>query len=201
MPARQSSFSVVEATIADMQAAMREGRITSRGIVQQYLDRIAKYEVGSTPSSRSTRARSRGRRARSRARAGQGTRAAAWHSDRAQGQHPHDRHADDRRRARVQGVRAAVRGDDHDEPSRCGRDHHREDEHDRAGQLDGHRHAWQLQRARRLWIQSLRSARRSARGHEIDGRPALNAGGSSSARARRRISGRRTWAPRRRARS
>ena len=43
-PARQSSFSVVEASITDMQAAMREGRITSRGIVQQYLDRIAKYE-------------------------------------------------------------------------------------------------------------------------------------------------------------
>ena len=44
MPARQSSFTVVEATIADMQAAMRDGRITSRAIVQQYLDRIAKYE-------------------------------------------------------------------------------------------------------------------------------------------------------------
>ena len=27
-----------------MQEAMRQGRITSRGIVQQYLDRIAKYE-------------------------------------------------------------------------------------------------------------------------------------------------------------
>jgi len=44
MPARQSSFSVVEATIADMQAAMQQRRITSRGLVQQYLDRIAKYE-------------------------------------------------------------------------------------------------------------------------------------------------------------
>ena len=44
MPARQRSFTVVEATIADMQAAMRDGRITSRAIVQQYLDRIAKYE-------------------------------------------------------------------------------------------------------------------------------------------------------------
>ncbi len=44
MPAQQPPFSVVEATIADMQAAMRQRRITSRGIVQQYLDRIAKYE-------------------------------------------------------------------------------------------------------------------------------------------------------------
>jgi amidase len=37
-------FSVIEATIPDMQNAMRERRITSRQIVQQYLDRIAKYE-------------------------------------------------------------------------------------------------------------------------------------------------------------
>ena len=44
MPAQQSSFSVVEATIAEMQAAMQQRRITSRGLVQQYLDRIAKYE-------------------------------------------------------------------------------------------------------------------------------------------------------------
>ena len=39
----QPPFSVVEATIADMQAAMQQKRVTSRGIVQQYLDRIAKY--------------------------------------------------------------------------------------------------------------------------------------------------------------
>ena len=43
-PHSSSSFSVVEATIADMQAAMQQKRITSRGLVQQYLDRIAKYE-------------------------------------------------------------------------------------------------------------------------------------------------------------
>jgi amidase len=44
LSAQQPAFSVVEATISDMQAAMREGRITSRAIVQQYLQRIAKYE-------------------------------------------------------------------------------------------------------------------------------------------------------------
>ncbi len=44
MTGQQPPFSVVEATIAEMQAAMRQGRVTSRGIVQQYLDRIAKYE-------------------------------------------------------------------------------------------------------------------------------------------------------------
>ena len=42
--AQMREFSVVEASITDMQAAMRDGRATSRSIVQQYLDRIAKYE-------------------------------------------------------------------------------------------------------------------------------------------------------------
>jgi amidase len=42
--AQQPAFSVVEATIADMQHAMQQKRITSRAIVQQYLDRIARYE-------------------------------------------------------------------------------------------------------------------------------------------------------------
>src|ERR1700686_2078280 len=37
------SFSVVEATIPEMQAAMKEGRVTSRELVTQYLLRIALY--------------------------------------------------------------------------------------------------------------------------------------------------------------
>jgi amidase len=37
-------FTVVEASIQDMQRAMREGRITSRQLVEQYLLRIALYE-------------------------------------------------------------------------------------------------------------------------------------------------------------
>ena len=44
MAAQPPAFSVVEATIADMQSAMQQRRTTSRAIVQQYLDRIAKYE-------------------------------------------------------------------------------------------------------------------------------------------------------------
>ncbi|MET0281414.1 MAG: amidase family protein, partial [Steroidobacteraceae bacterium] len=36
-------FSVVEATIPDMQKAMQEGRVTSRQLVEQYLQRIALY--------------------------------------------------------------------------------------------------------------------------------------------------------------
>ncbi len=42
-PPPQAPFSVVEATIPDMQRAMQEGRITSRQIVEQYLVRIALY--------------------------------------------------------------------------------------------------------------------------------------------------------------
>src|SRR5688572_19445116 len=41
---RTSPFTVVEASIADMQAAMTGGRTTSREIVQQSLTRIASYE-------------------------------------------------------------------------------------------------------------------------------------------------------------
>ena len=38
------SFTVVEATIADMRTAMEQGRVTSRQLVQQYLMRIGTYE-------------------------------------------------------------------------------------------------------------------------------------------------------------
>jgi len=40
----QGEFSVVEASIADMQKAMASGRVTSRELVQQYLMRIALYD-------------------------------------------------------------------------------------------------------------------------------------------------------------
>jgi amidase len=40
---RQSRFSVVETSIADMQQAMKDGRVTSRELVVQYLTRIATY--------------------------------------------------------------------------------------------------------------------------------------------------------------
>lgn len=42
-PKPRRSFSVVEATIPEMQSAMKEGRVTSRGLVTQYLLRIALY--------------------------------------------------------------------------------------------------------------------------------------------------------------
>ena len=40
----QSKFSVVEATIPQMQAAMAKGQLTSRQLVEQYLQRIGMYE-------------------------------------------------------------------------------------------------------------------------------------------------------------
>src|SRR5919198_230050 len=42
--AGQQQFSVVEATIPSMRAAMEQGRVTSRDLVLQYLTRIAMYE-------------------------------------------------------------------------------------------------------------------------------------------------------------
>ena len=42
--AAQPAFSVFEASIPEMQAAMKSGRTTSHAIVQQYLTRIATYE-------------------------------------------------------------------------------------------------------------------------------------------------------------
>src|SRR5262245_23906789 len=41
---RAPAFTVVEASIADMQAAMKNRRATSRSIVTEYLIRIATYE-------------------------------------------------------------------------------------------------------------------------------------------------------------
>jgi len=43
MKAKSKSFSVVEATIPEMQTAMKEGRVTSRELVTQSLQRIALY--------------------------------------------------------------------------------------------------------------------------------------------------------------
>jgi amidase len=42
--AGEDGFEIVEATIPDMQRAMEEGRVTSRQLVEQYLQRIAMYE-------------------------------------------------------------------------------------------------------------------------------------------------------------
>src|SRR5262245_22541070 len=43
-PASGKAFTVVEATIPEMRAAMEQGRVTSHEIVRQYLERIGTYE-------------------------------------------------------------------------------------------------------------------------------------------------------------
>ena len=97
----QPRFSVVEAGIADMQKAMRDGRVTSRDLVLQYLTRIATYEDKLNAAMTVNPRALQEAEALDRARARQIARPAAWHPDRAQRQHPHDRHADHRRCARV----------------------------------------------------------------------------------------------------
>src|SRR5262247_3066673 len=42
--AQRKPFSVIEATIPEMQKAMREKRVTSKELVQQYLTRIATFD-------------------------------------------------------------------------------------------------------------------------------------------------------------
>ena len=81
------------------------------------------------------------------------------------------------------GSRAAVRGDADEEPARRRRDHHRQDRHDRAGQLGGRRadaDAGQLQRGRRLRhaTRTIRGAIR-ARRRSTDGRRSRTGGSSS----------------------
>ena len=44
VPSQQLLFTVVEATIPEMQAALKDGRITSRALITRYLTRIAFYE-------------------------------------------------------------------------------------------------------------------------------------------------------------
>src|ERR1041385_2660959 len=43
-PKKQAAFNIFDASIPEMQAAMKAGRTTSHEIVQQYLTRIATYE-------------------------------------------------------------------------------------------------------------------------------------------------------------
>ena len=63
-------FHIVEATIPEMRAAMASGRLTSRELVQQYLDALGTVRGSAARRNRGQPARARGsRRARSRTRA------------------------------------------------------------------------------------------------------------------------------------
>ena len=180
-PGQAAAFDVFEASIADMQAAMKSGRTTSRAIVQQYLTRIATYEdklhAAITVNPKALEE------------------AEALDRERAQGKvrgplHgipialKDNIHTTDMRTTggalAFERPGAALRGDADEEPARRRRDHHRQDRHDRAGQLRRRRHADQLQRGSRLRLQSLRSAPRSARPAQRRRPSVLQTGGSSS---------------------
>ena len=140
---QRAPFSVVEASIPEMQAAMEEGRVTSRELVLQYLTRIALYEdrLNAVITVNPRRAATRPRRC---------------DRERAAG----------RLRGPLHGIPIALKDNIHTtdmpttggalafdglvppyeatltaEPARGGRDHHRQDRDDRARQLGGERHA------------------------------------------------------------
>jgi amidase len=104
-PTNKQPFIVVESTIREMQTAMQQGRITSREIVQQYLTRIATYEdklnaiIVVNPHALEEA------EARARERVAGNVRGPLQNSNRPQRQHPYDRPADHKRRARVRWTR------------------------------------------------------------------------------------------------
>lgn len=106
--AKARPFSVVEATIPEMQAALESKRTTSRELVTQYLTRIATYDrvlhslVTVNPKALAEAGE------RDRERAAGSARPAARHPRRVEGQHPHNRYADHRRRAGLRGLDPAV---------------------------------------------------------------------------------------------
>ena len=91
-------FQIVEATIDDIHAAYRSGRLTARQLVQGYLDRIKAYDkAGPNINSILTHQPARAGGSRPARRRLQGLRLrrpAARHSGRGQGRGRHRRHAD-----------------------------------------------------------------------------------------------------------
>ena len=93
-------FNVVETSIPQLQAALKDGRITSHQLVAAYLERIATYEdrlnaiITVNPRALAEADAMDQERAAGRVRG-------PLHGipDRAQGQHPHHRHPHHRRRA------------------------------------------------------------------------------------------------------
>jgi hypothetical protein len=117
-PAAAAPFSVVEATIPEMRAAMEQGRVTSRELVRQSLERIALYEdrLNAVITVNPNALREAEERDRERA---QGKLRGPLHGIpiALKDNSPHDRHADDRRRARFRRLRAALRGHADEEPA------------------------------------------------------------------------------------
>ena len=168
---------------------MEQGRVTSRELVQQYLTRIATYEdllhaaITVNPDALTIAAERDRERAQGKVRGPLHGIPIAL-----EGQHPHDRHANDRRRARVRRADAAVRGDADEEPEGCRRDHHREDRLTELANwvagaptpMPGNYNAVGGQGYNPY------DPRKDPREATFDGRAALNTGGSSSGDRHRR---------------
>ncbi len=198
-------FSVVETGIPELQKALSDWprHLAPARRPLPRADRHLRGPAQGRDHGEPARAR-RGRRARPRARPRPGPRPASRHPDRPQGQHPHGGHADHRRRRRLRGIPPGLRGHGDPEPARGRRPHHRQDRAHRAGQLGGrraHADARQLQRARRIRLQPVRPAARSPRRQQRRPRRPGHRRDRARASAPRRACGRRTSAPRRRARS
>ena len=166
-----------------MQRAMAEHRLTSRELVTQYLNRLALYDKGINAAISINPRALEEADARDRERAAGRVRGPLHGIPIALKDNIHtiDMPTTGGALAFANFI-AAVRRDAHEEPARGRRDHHREDRADRARQLGRGRadaDAGQLQRGRRLRVQSVRSAARSAR-VDSDGRPVVSTGGSSS---------------------
>ena len=178
------AFSVVEATIPEMQRAMREGRTTSRELVRSYLARIGTYDhllhavLAVNPKALEEAALRDRERARGHVRGPLHGIPVALKDNIQTTMMPTTGGALAFERF-VPPYEATLVGQ-----SACrGRRHHREDRHDRAGELGGRRSdadADQLQRGRPASVstRTIRGAIRATR-RSTDG-PALQTGGSSS---------------------
>ena len=118
-PDKGQPFSVVEASIPEMQRAMEQGRVTSQELVRQYIARIEKYD--SRLHATITVNRNALREARNSIASAPRVKFAAltWNTDRTERHHPHDQYANDRRRPRLQKLHTALRSDTHQEHERC----------------------------------------------------------------------------------
>ena len=149
-PKNESPFSVVEATIPEMQAAMKEGRVTSRELVLAHLARIAIYEdrlnavVAVNPRALEEAEERDRERAEGRVRGPLHGIPVALKDNIHTTDIPTTGGA-----LAFEGFRPSVRRDTHPEPSRRRRHHRRQDRSHRARELGRERDARQLQRRRR----------------------------------------------------
>ena len=199
-------FSIVEATIPEMRAAMEQGRVTSHELVVQSLDadralrRDAQCGHDDQPRTRWPRPM--------RATANAGT---ARCAGRCTGSRSRSRTTSTPPTCRPRAARSPFEGlvppyeaTLDQEPARRRRHHHRQDRHDRAGQLGGrrpHADAGQLQRARRLRHEPVRPAAAIRARRPPTGGRARHRRIELRASAPPPVSGQPTSAPRRQGRS